>query len=404
MHELRRARVLLLQGLSAECLEGTQEDLRTQVHGRRAGGGGGPSRPWGLFSSFESMVQNFISFGVDINMVAPGSNVTLLSVASEEGSEEAVHALIAAGADVNMASICEMGFMPLHIAADRGSSGLMLRRFIAAGADVNKANKFGVTPMRMAAQNGHEAVIRALVAAGAVEDEKTKAERHRNAMGQLLQRMIPQSRAMPRAKGSTLSTLARESGSIWDWNRWSGLDDEVAEGPIGREGVNVRVLRVGLKYPTTSPSPPSARRLCATPQLLAWDLDRSPAEASISAATSCCFISDSPRAATAAFSRTRPSPSAASRRSLSASRDDVAMLVNDANAGDASVGAAAAAAAPRRSSRILAASSFALASAARSCALSLRSESVACFADFRPSARRALRFSASRAAPSPPPP
>ena len=77
------------------------------------------------------------------------------------------------------------------------------------------------------------------------------------------------------------------------------------------------------------------------------------------------------------------------------------MLVNDANAGDASVGAAAAAAAPRRSSRILAASSFALASAARSCALSLRSESVACFADFRPSARRALRFSASRAAPSP---
>ena len=169
--------------------------------GGAPGGGGGPSRPWGPFSSFESMVQNFISFGVDINMVAPGSNVTLLSVASEEGSEEAVRALIAAGADVNMASICEMGFTPLHIAADRGSEPIA-RALIAAGADVNKANKFGVTPIRMAAQNGHEVVIRALIAAGAVEDEKTKAERHRNAMGQLLQRMSGRSLpAMPRAEG-----------------------------------------------------------------------------------------------------------------------------------------------------------------------------------------------------------
>ena len=208
--------------------------------GGAPGGGGGPSRPWGPFSSFESMVQNFISFGVDINMVAPGSNVTLLSVASEEGSEEAVRALIAAGADVNKASICEMGFTPLHIAAQRGSEPIaraliaagadvnkakacdgtpgsgftpliitaefgfepVARALIAAGADVNKANKFGVTPMRMAAQNGHEAVIRALVAAGAVEDEKTKAEQHRNAMGQLLQRLSGRSLpAMPRAEG-----------------------------------------------------------------------------------------------------------------------------------------------------------------------------------------------------------
>jgi hypothetical protein len=169
--------------------------------GGAAGGGGGPSRPWGLFSSFESAVQNFISSGVDINMVAPGSNATLLSVASEEGSEEAVRALIAAGADVNMASICEMGFTPLHVAADRGSEPIA-RALIAAGADVNKANKFGVTPIRMAAQNGHEAVIRALIAAGAVEDEATKILRHRNAMQQVLQglsgRSLPE---MPTADG-----------------------------------------------------------------------------------------------------------------------------------------------------------------------------------------------------------
>ena len=155
----------------------------------------------GLFSSFESAVQNFISSGVDINMVAPGSNATWLSVASQEGSEEAVRAMIAAGADVNRASICERGFMPLTIAAQRGFEPVA-QALIDAGADVNKADKFGVTPMRMAAANGHEAVIRALIAAGAAEDEATKILRHRNAMQQLLQglsgRSLPE---MPTADG-----------------------------------------------------------------------------------------------------------------------------------------------------------------------------------------------------------
>ena len=169
--------------------------------GGAAGGGGGPSRPWGVFSSFESAVQTFISSGVDINLVAPGSNATLLSVASQEGSEEAVRAMIAAGADVNKASICERGFMPLTIAAQCGFEPVV-QALIDAGADVNKADKFGATPMRMAAQNGHEAVIRALIAAGAAEDEATKILRHRNAMQQLLQglsgRSLPE---MPTADG-----------------------------------------------------------------------------------------------------------------------------------------------------------------------------------------------------------
>ena len=170
--------------------------------GGAAGGGGGPSRPWGLFSSFESMVQNFISWPVDINMVAPGSNATLLHVAAEEGSEEAVRVLIAAGADVNRTSICEQGFTPLIIAAEFGFEPVA-RALIDAGADVNKADKSGVTPMRVAAQNGHEAVIRALIAAGAVEDEATKILRHRNAMQQkLLQGMSGRSLPeMPTADG-----------------------------------------------------------------------------------------------------------------------------------------------------------------------------------------------------------
>ena len=138
---------------------------------------------------------------VDIDFVIPGTTCTVLHDAAEEGSERMVRALIAVGADVNRASICEKGYTPLIMAAQGGSEPVA-QALIDAGADVNKADKSGVTPIRAAAQNGHEAVIRALIAAGAVEDEATKILRHRNAMQQVLQglsgRSLPE---MPTAEG-----------------------------------------------------------------------------------------------------------------------------------------------------------------------------------------------------------
>jgi hypothetical protein len=146
-------------------------------------------------------LQRFVSSWEDINFVTPGANCTMLHVAAEEGSEETVRAMIAAGADVDRASICEKGYTPLIMAAQGGSEPVA-QALIDAGADVNKADKSGVTPMRVAAHNGHEAVMRALIAAGAVEDEATKILRHRNAMQQLLQgisgRSLPE---MPTADG-----------------------------------------------------------------------------------------------------------------------------------------------------------------------------------------------------------
>jgi hypothetical protein len=54
----------------------------------------------------------------------------------------------------------------LHIAAPSGHEAVV-RALIEAGADINKARDNGVTPLYIAAQQGHEAVVRALIEAGA---------------------------------------------------------------------------------------------------------------------------------------------------------------------------------------------------------------------------------------------
>ena len=54
----------------------------------------------------------------------------------------------------------------LFIAAQKGHEAVV-RALIEAGADVNKAKNNGVTPLYIAAQDGHEAVVRALIELGA---------------------------------------------------------------------------------------------------------------------------------------------------------------------------------------------------------------------------------------------
>jgi ankyrin repeat protein len=54
----------------------------------------------------------------------------------------------------------------LHIAAQNGHEA-MVRALIEAGAGVNKARDDGATPLLIAAQRGHEAVVRALIEADA---------------------------------------------------------------------------------------------------------------------------------------------------------------------------------------------------------------------------------------------
>ena len=78
-----------------------------------------------------------------------------------------VVALLAAGADANAEGIFDSGdYTPLGIAAGREHEAVV-RALIAGGADVNLADPDGYTPLCTAAECGHEAVVIALLEAGA---------------------------------------------------------------------------------------------------------------------------------------------------------------------------------------------------------------------------------------------
>ena len=84
------------------------------------------------------------------------------------GDDAAViaQALIDAGADVNARSDNEMAVLPLHsaVAGDRDDVTAVL---LAAGADVHATQRHGWTALHGAAQNGANATVERLLAAGA---------------------------------------------------------------------------------------------------------------------------------------------------------------------------------------------------------------------------------------------
>lgn len=117
-------------------------------------------------------MRRALAGGMPINRYVLGYEnkyTPLLYAVNEDGGLAVVEVLIAAGADVNAQVKDDYRATPLDLAARRGSLPVV-RQLLAAGADVNYTTKSDVTPLSHATgekKPAHEAVVKALLAAGA---------------------------------------------------------------------------------------------------------------------------------------------------------------------------------------------------------------------------------------------
>ena len=117
------------------------------------------------------MTKTFATFGIVVLAVAlqAAQLDTPVADAARDGNRALVRAALGKGADVNAAQ--GDGMTALHWAAINGDAELT-QILVRAGASVNATTRIaGATPMLLAAENGHGAIVRALLNAGA--DAKT---------------------------------------------------------------------------------------------------------------------------------------------------------------------------------------------------------------------------------------
>jgi ankyrin repeat protein len=94
----------------------------------------------------------------------PTAKLRVLSESLEAADIAEIRALIKAGADVNVKN--KYGVSPLMIAAANGHTEIVTA-LLEANADVNAAHTDGSTPLWVAAANGHTEIVTALLAAEA---------------------------------------------------------------------------------------------------------------------------------------------------------------------------------------------------------------------------------------------
>ncbi|UPT75019.1 MAG: ankyrin repeat domain-containing protein [Elusimicrobiota bacterium] len=122
-------------------------------------------------------IGRLLKAGVPVNgrLAASDNGMTALTAAAALGRADSAKALLAAGADVNLADA--LGSTPLHKAAflpigkDLAAAGKAKREvaavLLAAKPKLNAKDKQGWTPLMLAAANGDAELVGALLSAGA---------------------------------------------------------------------------------------------------------------------------------------------------------------------------------------------------------------------------------------------
>jgi cytohesin len=118
----------------------------------------------------EPLVRVLLTSGlVDANCEdAVGDGFTALHHAAEEGQTSVVRMLLAAGADVNVKSV---DGTPLMLAADRGHDAVVQLLLATNQVDINAMDEHGRTALAHAVEGGPKAVANLLRAHGAQDDE-----------------------------------------------------------------------------------------------------------------------------------------------------------------------------------------------------------------------------------------
>lgn len=94
-----------------------------------------------------------------------GNNNTPLHAAMVNPNPEMIQVLLLNNADPNIKNSHKM--TPLHLAVCKKNGLAVVRLLIEAGAKINKADKYGNTPLHIAARYGYQDILEELLKAGA---------------------------------------------------------------------------------------------------------------------------------------------------------------------------------------------------------------------------------------------
>jgi ankyrin repeat protein len=107
-------------------------------------------------------------YGVDVDsFVGQASSKTLMIAAALHGSTKCIAVLLSHGADVNLPVVCEDRSLSPLLAAVLNGHVAVCRQLVEAGADLEFRGQYEFTPLHLAAQHGHCGVTALLMQRGA---------------------------------------------------------------------------------------------------------------------------------------------------------------------------------------------------------------------------------------------